>query len=442
MATEQNPTIVTLNTTVTVAPTPSQLQQSGAIVSAGGTTLATGSYTYIGEESQLTAILAAPLVLTSMAWSDGVVTATAPVALGLAAGQTFTVEIAGATPAGYNGTYTATVTGADAFTFPLAVSPGSETAPGTYTPPYVGFLQNAAGTFFAQSNSSGSPIGFFVLELGVESTAAAAITALEAWIVANTPQSFYAYLTPASWDSAALNTMAANYSSPSGQTYFFVTTTIANLSFYAGNKAICAPIVPSPTQASTEHQAAAPFYDWLVNNPSASDKLAPMAYRFAFGVTPWVQQGNATSFGDILTAFGSYIGTGAEGGISNACLFRGQTMDGKQSQWWYGIDWFRIQVKQALAAAVINGANSNPPLDYDQPGINTLLAAAQSVGNNAVTFGAALSVVITAVPFATYVQQNPDAYAAGQYGGFQATVVGQNGFLTLTFNLDATQFAS
>ncbi|GGA00477.1 hypothetical protein [Dyella caseinilytica] len=441
MATTQTPTIVNETTVVTVAPTPSQLQQSGAAVSAGGTTLATGTYTYIAEESQLAAILPAPLTLTSLTWASEVVTATAAGAIGLSTGQTFTVTIAGAVPTGYNGTYTATVTGTDTFTFPLTVNPGSETSPGTYTAPYVGFLQNAATTFFAQSNSSGSPIGFYVLEIGEESTASAAITALQAWITANTPQQFYAYLVPASWDSAALNTMTGNYSSPSGQTYFFPTTTVSNLSFYAANKAVIAT-VPSPTQASTEHQAAVPFYNWLVNNPSASNKLAPMAYRFAFGVTPWVQQGNATNFQNILTAFGTYVGTGAEGGISNACLFRAQTMDGSQSNWWYGVDWFRIQSKQALAAAVINGSNQNPPLEYDQPGINSLLSVLQNVANSAVQFGCDLSVTVTAQTFAAYTTANPDNYQAGIYGGFAATVVGQNGFLTLTFNIDAVQFVA
>ena len=36
--------IINLNAYLTVAPTPSQLQRSGAIISVGGTTLATGDY--------------------------------------------------------------------------------------------------------------------------------------------------------------------------------------------------------------------------------------------------------------------------------------------------------------------------------------------------------------------------------------------------------------
>ena len=47
-----------------------------------------------------------------------------------------------------------------------------------------------------------------------------------------------------------------------------------------------------------------------------------------------------------------------------------------------------------------------------------------------------------AVPFAQYTAANPNDYAAGIYNGLSATMVGQNGFLSITFNLDATQFAS
>lgn len=439
MATTITPTIVTVNTTVTRAPTVNQLQQSGAIVSGGGTTLTAGTYQYCGTLAQAQAILAAPLSITGLTWSSGTVTATTTAAISLSTGQTFTTTIAGAVPAAYNGTYVATVASANTFTFALATNPGTETTPGTYTPPYSAFINNAATTHFAQGNA----VGFYVLELGTQATASAAITALQTWITNNsTPQVFYAYLVPASWDAAsaaALNTMTANYESPSGQTYFFVSTTVTNVTAYAGNKAVFA-VVPSPTAASTEQQSAAAFYDWLSNNPGSSNKLAPMAFRWQYGVTPWALVGNQTNINTVLTNYGNLILTGAEGGVSTASLFKGTTMDGEQSAWWFGIDWFRINVKQALANAVMNGSNSNPPLLYDQHGINTLLSVAQNVANSAVQFGCALSAVVTAVPFSTYTTQNPSDYNNGIYNGFAATVVGQNGFLTLQFDLDAVQF--
>ena len=441
MATTITPQIVQVNTTVQTAPTVSQLQQSGAIVSTGGTTLAANGYQYCGTLSAVTALLSVPLAITSMTWATGIVTVTTTAAMTLSVGQVFTTTIAGAVPSAYNGTYVATVTGADTFTFPLAVNPGAETTPGTYTPPDQAFVNNAATTFFAQGNA----VGVYVLELGAQATSSAAITALQTFITDNNaPQVFYGYLIPPSWDTnsaAALRTFVQGYDSPSGQTYFGVTTTSGGISNYSTIKSVIAT-VPSPTAASTEVQSAAGFYQLLVNAPSAASPLRPFAYRYLYDVTPWSLYGNSATINTILTAYGNIVLTGAQGGISTACLFKGTTMDGEQLAFWYGVDYFRIQVAQALSAAVINGSNSNPPLLYDQNGINTLLAVAQQIGNNAVAYGCAQSVTVTATPFSTYIAANPTDYANGIYNGFSATLNGVGGFLSITFNLDAIAFAA
>ena len=433
------PQIVTLNTQVQIAPSVSQLQQSGAIVSTGGTTLAAGDSLYCGNLAAVTAILSAQLAITSLAWLAGVVTATVPVDLELAVGQTFTTMISGAAPAGYNGTFVATVATPTTFTYSLATNPGTETTPGTYTPNNAAFVNNAAMTFFAQGNK----LGVYVLELGPVTSASNAITALQSWITTNSsPQQFYAYLIPPSWDvnsAATLNTVTKNYANPTGTTYFFVTTTLANISLYAANKAVFA-LVPSPTKASTEEQAAQLFYQWLVNNPGPGNVLAPMAYRYGYGVTPWLQQGNASSIQSVLSAFGNLILTGAQGGISTATLFKGTTMDGAQAAFWYGVDYFQIQVAQALSAVVIEGSNTQPPLLYNQAGVNTLQATAEQIASDAVAYGCAESVTINAVPFATYIAEFPANYGNGIYDGLSATLTGQSGFLSVTFNLTAVAF--
>lgn len=440
MTQTQTATIVNLNTSVTAAAQPSQLQKSGAVVSAGGTTLSAGATQYIGNSSQLASYLPAPLALESLSWVTGVVTATiASGALDLAIGDTFTVEIAGASPAGYNGTFTATVTSTTTFTYPIAANPGTETAPGTYTAPEVAFLIDANTTFWAQ----GSAVGYYVLELGPQASNAAAIAALQTWITNNdNPQQFYAYLVPGAWDanqSSALKTLAANYSSAQGMRYFFVTTTQANLAVYAGVKSVFA-VVPSPTQAVAEHQAAAFFYQWLVNNPGPANILAPMSYRFLSGITQWTQKGNGSAITAILTAFGNIALQGAEGGITSVCAYKGTTMDGAQAASWYGVDWVQINAKQDLAAAILNGSNQQPPLLYDQNGINSLQAVAQRVASNAVSYGCAASATVSAVPFATYIAANPNDYANGVYNGLSCTMTSQKGFLSITFNLSAVQF--
>jgi hypothetical protein len=300
-------------------------------------------------------------------------------------------------------------------------------------------IQDMATTFFAQGNA----VGLYVLELGVEGSSAAGITALGSWITSN-PGIFYAYLTPAAWDAsgAALNTLAANHSSPTGKTYFFVTTTSATISAYAiTTKAIFAT-VPSPTAAGTEFQAAAFFYQWLSNAPSATSPAPPMGFRFLYGVTPWVQNGNQTTINSILTAYGNIVGTGAEGGISTATTFRGTTMDGEQAMGWWAIDWVQIQAKQQLAAAIIDGSNENPPLYYNQNGINRLLAILTDIGSTGISYGLLQAATFAAVPFATYIAQNPGNYPAGIYNGFSATVTPQYGFEQIVFNVDALSFGS
>lgn len=515
MAQTITPQIVNLTAVVTTAPAPSQLQQSGAIVSVGGTTLTPGTYQYCGNINAVNAISATSYAITSLAWASSEVTATVASGELGTIGSTFTTTISGATPAGYNGTYIATVASATTFTYAVASNPGTETTPGSYTISGASPISTPATSFFAQ----GTGVGVYVLELGNVVGIDAQIAALNAWIQAN-PGVFYAYLVPAGWDysvdeigsiivnnggngytsaptvgfsgggggtgaaataiiqngavvaitvtnpgsgytsaptvtftggggvgaaatvnlASALNIVASQYASPTGKTYFFVTTSVANLPHYATQKSVYAT-VPAPTATSQEFDSGSMLYQWLVNNPSAANPLGPMAYRYLTGVTPWAISGNQANINSVLSNYGNLIYPASEGGISKAGIWKGTTMDGTQASWWYGIDWFQIQVKQALAAAVINGSNQIPPLVYDTSGINSLLAVAQGVANSAVQFQCALSITVTATPFATYVAQNPNDYQAGIYNGFSATAVGQNGFLTVSFALDAVQFA-
>lgn len=360
-----NSTIVTVAASVTQAPAVSGLQQSGALVSLGGSTLTTGDYQYCGDLAAVTAILS---------------------------------------------------------------SAGNHVE-----------LTAMATTYFAQGNA----VGVFVLELGTQETVPDGITALGTWITAQ-PNVFYAYLCPESWDAegADVNTLAATYSSPSGKTYFFVTTTEETITAYDVTTKAVVATVPSPTAVDTEFQAAAIFYQWLSNDPGPADPAAPMAFRFLYGVTPWSLIGNQTAINTILTAFGNVILTGAEGGISTATLFKGTTMDGNQMMLWYAVDWMLINAKQGLAAAIINGSNSNPPLYYNQVGINSLLAILNELGTDEISYGLAQSVTFSAVPFATYVAENPSNYAAGIYDGFTCSLTWQAGFLSIEFFLDATSFVS
>jgi len=515
MATTITPQIINLTAVVTTAPTPSQLQQSGAIVSVGGTTLTPGTYQYCGNLSAVNAISATSYGITSLAWASSEVTATVASGILPTVGSTFTTTISGAVPSGYNGVYVATVATSTTFTYAVAANPGTETTPGSFTVSGTSPITYPATSFFSQ----GTAVGVYVLELGNTTGTDAQIASLGSWITAN-PGVFYGYLVPAIWDyskdevgsvvinnggngytvaptvafsapgtgttatgtaivqngavvavtitdpgsgytaaptitfsggggvgamatanlASAMNILAGQYASATGKTYFFVTTSAANLANYATLKSVYAT-VPAPTATSQEFDSGAMFYQWLVNNPSQTNPLGPMSYRYLTGVTPWVISGNQAAINNVLTGYGNIIYPTSEGGISKSGIWKGTLMDGTQASWWYGIDWLQIQIRQALAAAVINGSNQNPPLIYDQNGINSLLAVAQNVANSGVQFQCALKVTIVATPFSTYVAQNPNDYAAGLYRGFSITAVGQNGFLVVGVALDAVQFA-
>ena len=436
--------IVNINAVITRAPTPSQLQQSGALVSVGGTTLATNNYQYCGDLATVESLLST----TAGNYAELKNMATTFFAQGNSVGV-YLLEL-GAT------------TGTDAQIATLQTWITNN--PGVFytylVPAAWDYSKDEVGSVTITNGGSGytaaPTVTFSAPTTGTTATGTATIQngAVVAVTITN-PGSGYTsaptvtFSAPTSGTTAtgtanlasAMDIVASNYASPTGKTYFFVTTSSANVTNYSTQKSVFA-VIPAPTAPSTEFTAAAFMYQALVNNPGAANPLAPMAYRYLYGVTPWSKAGNETTITNILTAYGNIVLTGAEGGISTACAFKGTTMDGEQFNWWYGIDWIQIQEKQTLAAAIINGSNSNPPLLYNQTGINTLQAVAQNVANSAVTFGCALSAVVTATQFATYTTENPNDYNAGIYNGLQCTAVGQNGFLTVTFNLDALQFVA
>ena len=459
------PKIVTLNVTQSLSATPNKLQQMGAFISQGATTLASGSYSLLTGASSLTALLAAPLSLSSLTWSGGTVTATAAASIpGLASGDTFITTVAGATPSGYNGTVLATVTGANTFTYPLASDPGSETVAGTYTPPNQQELIAMAGEFFSQGASQ----AVYVLELGA-GDGASGPTALSTWITAN-PGVFYAYLCPRSWDNQAnLKSLAQAHEAADALTYFFVTTTVANYTFYSGIKSV-GWFIEAPLANATlgKFDAASPFQMWLygtVNGPpSAASLMGPFAWRFSFGTTAWPTTGNSATLATLDAAKVNYITTGAQGGISTNCLANGCFADGNAMAYWYSVDWAQLTFNLNLSNAIINAANNGMPIDFNQNGIDTLQDVAFNTASTAVAFNLANGSVlrtdltqaqfaanynagdyvdlnlINAVPFLNYVTTNPSDYAAATYKGFSCVYLPMQGIESITFNLNAVQF--
>lgn len=353
--------IVTVDVNVIQAATASTLQQSGAIVSLGGTTQNVGTHAFYPNLADVTAVVG-----TSGNFAD---------------------------VAGY------------------------------------------AQYFFDQ----GPSIGVWILELGIESTTATAITALQTWITAN-PGIFHAYLVPVEFDSGstAWTTFLANYESPGALTYFYTPTTISTYSQYTSAMKDVFWYVPST--GGSPYEVAMAFQSMLANAPSSASLVPQMNYRFMYGGTPWTIAGNTTTINAILNAGGNLITSAAQGGEANNILRGGTYADGNQVNFWYAIDWLNINVNLQLSNAIINGSNTTSnPLYYNQNGINTLRGVAQQTVNNAISFGLLLGpALVTAVPFPTYTSQNPSNYKSGIYNGLALTATPQLGFDSITFNFTAT----
>jgi hypothetical protein len=426
------PNIVNVSVTQQVAPAPSTLQQTGAFISQGATTLAAGTTQLLTKVSDLTSILRGATSITSMILSAGTVTVTTTTPHGIPTGDVVEVIITGVLPTAYNGTVNATSTGTNTFTYVLGGSPGSVTVQGVMTLEDVQELVAMTTTFFAQ----GANQAVYVLELGV-GTPAQGVTALNSYII-NPTIRFYSYLLPKTWDTEPTAwAMANTYTGTTAQLYFYVTTTIATYSNWETFKSVFAT-VQSPSAPVTEFSASAIFWTTLSYNPNASNLAHPLAFTYVYAVTPYVLTNTLQT--QLKAAGVNWIGTGAEGGISNKVIFWGTFMDLSPFNYWYSVDWMAINVEIALANAIINGSNlPTNPLYYNQAGINTLQKVAQATTNNGISFGLVLSpATVQAVPFTTYIAQHPSDYATGTYNGLSLTFVPARGFTQITIYLTAS----
>lgn len=449
--------IVQINVSQTVAPTPDRLQQTGAMISQGGTNTATGTSTLLTQKSDLTAILAGAKTISSMSYSTGTVSVTTSTAHGFVDGEVSTIT--GVTPSGYNGTYTLTVTGASTFTYSLGSNPGVVTVQGVVTDEDVTQLTAMVNTFFAQ----GSNTAVYVLELG-HGTPADGVADLDAYITAN-PNAYYEYLVPRLWDEESTFVDLCNsYTSTTSKLYFFATVQESTYADFANLKSVVMTI-ESPDAPSTEFTAASNFYWMLSQKPSSTNKVPPAAFGYRQGVTVFdatPTQATAFKAGNV-----NYITTGAEGGISNKMVKWGVMADGRPMNYWYSVDWVQINMALFIANEIINGSNTSiSPLYYDQAGINRLRNKAVNVMNQAVSRGLALgnvkatnltqeqfienlndgdyagNVVVNSVPFAPYNAANPTHYALGEYDGLSAVYTPLRGFEQIIFNINVTDFVA
>lgn len=380
--------------------------------------------------------------------------------IGLANGATFVTTISGAQPAGYNGLVLATVASSTTFTYALATM---LTSPATGTP---AFTPNSAGELVAMNTTfwaQGSQQSVYVLELG-PGTPAAGVTALSAFITAN-PKFFYSYLLPRSWaGESTYLTFLASYEASNAEVYFFTTMTTSNYTSFTALEKCVLGLVEAPGIPTSEFSLASVFWVTLHYNPSSTNQVPPLAFSIVFGVTPYPQAGNATLFATLRAANINIIGIGSEGGLSNTIVFWGHLLDGNPFNYWYSIDWLQINLELNLANTIINGSNGQPPLYYDQDGINRLQASGQQTISNWISYGLGLgniiltelpqsqfienlenevyigNAVLNAEPFLAYTTENPSDYTIGKYAGLTAVGTPLRGFENVIFNLNIQNF--
>ncbi|WP_275156355.1 hypothetical protein [Citrobacter portucalensis] len=459
--------IVNINVSVTNPPKPSQLLKSGAMISMGGTTLTAGEYQLLTSKDDLKAITAPGKTISTITWAANLVTVTLASPHGWTNGSTVPVVISGVAPAAYNRSAEATVTSATEFTYSLSSDPGTATTMGVVKTVVAGEIIQMNTTYWAQ----GAARAVYVLELG-DITMAAAVAALSDFIdkdisLGNTYQKFFSYLVPREWDGEpTFKTLTGLYTSPASLVYFFVTTTIATYPAWVAtkNKSVIAGVESTNIPAG-EFSMAFPFQSSLANDPGSSNMVPPMAYRFGYGVTEYPVEGNGTLLKQLQDNSINYVGTAAEGGLSNKMLVAGHMLDGNPFNYWYSVAWTAINLELDLANEIINGSNTTVnPLYYEQNGIDRLQRRALKTLRNGISYGLILgrvigtgltqqdfnteyekgtyagNAVINAVPFANYTSLNPSDYAAGKYSGLSAVMTPRRGFESITFNVNVTNF--
>ena len=498
--------IVTVHVSIVQAPTPINYQRTGAFVSFGATTTNPGDTNLLTQLSDLNqppagAPVATPPILqgvqavTSAIWAGGTVTITStnPIPNHPTIGDTIQMSISGFAPAAYNGVVTATVTAVNTFTYPVASNPGATTTLGTYQSMGAVELSQMATTYFSQGNE----VAVWVLELGYQNSYNNEVSALQTWLT-NNPLTIYGFLMPRRFGSdptilglvqtpTPFTNLLKQYENPEAMEYFWLTVTPStmtnlfepNVSPAPGStfkdviQMVEAPVLTDPTSFNLadpngEFTMAAMFYNALQYRPSNTNRIAPMAFKYLYGVTEYPQKNNGPLLRSFKDYWTNYVSTGAEGGISFTMVYQGVTLDGEDYfNWWYTIDWVQIEINLNLSNAIINGSN-NPlaPLYYNQDGINYLETVLYSTMQSAQVFGMVLGKIemtqydgpdlsaaiyggqfagkcdVNAVPFLNYTLANPGDYKIGEYDGLSTLFIPARGFIHILVNVVASNLIS
>jgi hypothetical protein len=472
--------IVTVKVQTIQAPTPNTFQQTGCLVSFGATSIARNDAAELTQWSDLTDVLLGAQPAASVTWAAGVVTLTtaSPLVPAYAPGDLPMMTVSGFVPTQYNYTGPVTIVDTATFTYPCVVDPGPTTTVGTYMPQGAIELSQMATTYFDQGNMT----SVWVLELGYGATITDNAAALQGWLNVN-PKVFCGYLLPRACGNnqttiQAFEPLFKQYQNPEAMTYFWLTVspnviTVLDETYKCVIQMVEAPSVTdlqgsNATNPNGEFTMAAMFYNAMAFRPSQINRVAPMAFKYLYGVTAYPTKNNGPLLKSFKTNSTNYVATGAEGGISYNIVYEGVTRDGNDYfNWWWTIDWVQININLNLSNAIINGSN-NPfaPLYYNQDGINFLETNLYNTMLSASTLGMVLGPItmtglnqpdlqnqillgvfegmcdVNAVQFVDYVNANPGHFKIGEYDGLSVLFIPARGFIHILVSVTATNLVT
>jgi hypothetical protein len=322
----------------------------------------------------------------------------------------------------------------------------------------------------------------WVLELGYAAAVAGNVTALQQWLTTNA-KIFCGYLLPRYCGSSQISIQAfealfKQYQNPEAMTYFWLTVQPNLIDLLDATYKCVIQIVEAPsvtdlglsnaTNPNGEFTMAAMFYNAMAFRPSQINRVAPMAFKYLYGVTAYPTKNNGPLLSAFKKSFTNYVATGAEGGVAYNIVYSGVTKDGQDYfNWWWTIDWVQININLNLSNAIINGSN-NPfaPLYYNQDGINFLETNLYNTMLSASTLGMVLGAItmttknqpdlqnsillgefegmcdVNAVQFVDYVNANPGHYKIGEYDGLSVLFIPARGFIHILVSVTATDLVT
>jgi len=232
------------------------------------------------------------------------------------------------------------------------------------------------------------------------------------------------------WGLEDFISFTENYNNANGITYFLFDTQGTAFESgvwqkYDGNKSI---IGVYKNDSSLVFCSCA-FLGVMISNKttplSAVNRMTSFDYSRLAGVEP--TNGNSAFIKGLIDNSIMFFGyTADEVTLRNAVLADKNTMN-----YWFNIDYVQVALTNSLEVIIYNGANAQPPLFFNQQGINRLKSNITGTINTGQAVGIVNEFKLDAIPFIDYKKLFPAEYAKGAYNGFALTIDGQKYILSV-----------